>query len=151
VAIVARSRTVFARDSFGAYAAECTAAASRTAAKTAKEGAKTSRRLAPSGAKRDPRPEHATPLKRTINWRMTGGSRAEWYATSGHALHVEFGTSATVRSANVKFFWDKQGRMFLPGSNMINHPGMGAQPYLRPAYAMVAQGKMMSIAKAEFP
>lgn len=161
-AIVARSRAVFARDSFGQFAEECSAAAARTAEKTAKEGAKTSRRLAPSGEKRDTRGPHKTPLKRSIKWRMTGAARAEWYSTSGHALHVEFGTGPHPITGKLVFEWLNAGKTFYwadprynnwteEGGVTIWHPGARAQPFLRPAYAMIAQGKMMQIAKSEFP
>lgn len=164
-AVVARSRTVYARSDFGQFARECEAAATRTAAEVAREGAKMSRKLAPRGEKRDPRPGH-TPLKKSISWRMTGKAKAEWYSTSAHALHVEFGTAPHPIIGELGFEWDK-ARSFgvfywnhpaylhwnwdpVNGA-VVWHPGARAQPFLRPAYTLVAKRRAMSIAKRNFP
>lgn len=159
----ARSKAVYARSSFGEFARECEAAADRTALKTAQAGARASRQLAPVGAKRDGRPGHV-PLKKSIKSRMTGKARAEWYSVSKHALFVEFGTGPHFIIGKMSFDWSNAGTFFYwnnpkyyhynwdeTNGAVIRHPGAGAQPFLLPAYEMVARRKAMAIAKQEFP
>lgn len=161
-AVTARSKVVYTRN-FGKFARECEVAASKTADEVAKEGAKASRKMAPVGAKRDRRPGH-TPLKRSIKVRKTGKARAEWYSTSAHALHVEFGTAPHFIIGNSVFFWENKGGWFVWNNPryhhwnwdeingvVIDHPGAKAQPFLIPAYDAVAKRKAMSIAKRNFP
>lgn len=162
-AISARSKAVYTRTGFGQFARECDAAADRTAMRVAKEGAKVSRALAPVGEKRDRRPGH-TPLKRSIGSRMIGKAKAEWYSTSKHALHVEFGTSPHQIVGKMNFEWTNAGTFFYwnnprylywnwdPAMGaIVYHPGADAQPFLLPAYEIVARRKAMKIAKQEFP
>lgn len=170
--ITARATTVWKRDNFGRFAAECEKAATRTVQQTIKRGERTSRAMAPAGKARwryAGRPGYI-PLKRSIGSRMLTATSGEWYSTAPHALHVEFGTGARTQPAKAVFTWHngwfywnnpafgpkgsgKPYENWTPGAGAwIKHPGINAQPFLEPAYRrVVLGGEMMRIAKKEFP
>lgn len=96
----------------------------------AEDGAALSRAYAPTGVKADPR---TRALKDSITSSSDHDS-AHWEATARHALIIEEGTSVWPQiPGNVKFFWEREGRDWIPGKNTINHPPTQAQPYLKPA------------------
>lgn len=57
-------------------------------------------------------------------------------ATAPHALPIEKGARPHPITGWVKFYWVKEGRNWVPGENMINHPGNRSQPYLEPAFKL---------------
>lgn len=150
--------TVVARNDIGRFIRECEMAAESTVEDAIEEGARLSRAMAPAGSKPDPR---TVPLKESITTRMFGRTRGEWGSSARHALAIEKGAVPHAIPANVRFYWDKLGRMWMPpetylrvtgypGADPIQHPGNAAQPYLRPAYAQV-MANIMSIARKNYP
>jgi hypothetical protein len=82
---------------------------------------------------------------------MYGRTKGEWGSSARHALAIEHGAAPHDIPANVRFYWDKVGRMWMPpevyqrvtgfpGADPIHHPGNAAQPFLRPAYEQVMAG-----------
>lgn len=144
---VAVSNRVIARNDIGQFRRACSDAAEKTVEEAIERGAKMSRQMAPSGTKRDPR---TTKLKNSIEPHMLSRTQGEWRATARHALAIENGAVPHAITGWVNFFWAREGRDWVPGSNLINHPGNGAQPYLRPAYRIVMQ-QIMQIARSKYP
>lgn len=132
---IAVSSTVVYRDHMGRFLSAVEAGVTAAVRETIEDGAKLSKRLAPSGAKPDPRTQK---LKDSIDWYMTGSNSGVWVATARHALPIEFGAGPHLISGspNLLFWWDREGRYYTPshGVDVVNHPGNAAQPYLRPAY-----------------
>lgn len=144
---IAVSNRVVARNSIGQFIRDCDQAAEATAKELVDRGAELSRKMAPSGHKRDSR---TGKLKNSIHTRMLSRTSGEWYAEARHALAIERGAAPHEISGQVTFFWDNQGRWWNPGSNTINHPGNAPQPYLLPAYQIVAR-EAMQVAKKHYP
>jgi hypothetical protein len=140
------SNTVVMRDQFGRFRQQLIDAAEPTITELVTEGAKESIRLAPSGSKVDPRTSKLKASIRPVVFSRTSGA---WIASARHALPVEYGAGPHPITGYVLFFWDKMNRMWNPGPNMIQHPGNRAQPYLRPAYDIMA-GRAMSIVKKHY-
>lgn len=135
---IAVSSEVIYRDRTGRFLSAVEAGVTAAVRDTIADGAKLSRRLAPSGSKPDPR----TPkLKDSIDWYMTGSNSGVWVATARHALAIEYGAGPhpITGSPNLQFWWEREGREFVPGKGVdrVNHPGNAPQPYLRPAYEVV--------------
>lgn len=152
------SNRVVARNAIGQFASACSAAGTATVKEAIEEGANMSRAIAPVGIKPDPR---TVPLKESITAEMTGSTSGHWFSVARHALPTEFGGAPheIVGSPGLRFFWDREGRMFEPASvyygqpdmvTIVEHPGNPAQPFLRPAYEAV-MGKIMQIAKRNYP
>lgn len=98
-------------------------------------GADLSRTYAPAGKKDDPRTRH---LKDSITASHTA-TTAHWEAKARHSVVIEEGGEESLISGRVNFFWEKEGRDWVPGDNIIHHPPTLAKPYLRPAYNDVMQ------------
>lgn len=141
------SNRVVARNEIGRFADSCSQAAERTVHKAVERGAKLSRGFAPSGTKPDPR---TTKLKESIQPFMLSRTQGGWRAVARHALAIEKGAVAHEITGKVTFWWEGEGRWWMPGENMIQHPGNAAQPYLRPAYEIVMHD-IMAIARGEYP
>lgn len=141
------SNRVVHRNGIGQFTRDCSDAAESTVKKAIEEGAQLSRTLAPVGPKEDPRTVH---LKDSISTQMFGRTSGEWKSTARHALPIELSAVPHDITGWVSFFWEREGRMWAPGSNIIHHPGNAAQPFLRPAYQVI-MGKIMSIARSEYP
>lgn len=153
MAAVGVSNRVVVRNELGRFISDCEQAGENTAKKLVERGAKMSRELAPVGPKHDPR---TIPLAQSIRARMISRTSGVWESYARHALHQEFGTRAHTMygSPYFQFYWEAMGRMWIPGlfadQDIINHPGHGPQPFLRPAYeAVMAQA--MAVARAEYP
>lgn len=143
---VAVSNTVIARSDIGRFISLCEEAGARMMADIANDGANLSRELAPKGVKDDPRTPH---LADSIVAESTS-TAARWKATARHALAQELGSIRHPQSGWVHFFWEKEGREWEPGPNIIDHPGNPPHPYLRPAYeAMMA--RWMVYARRHYP
>lgn len=143
---MAVSNRVVARDSFGQFIAACNIAGEQMMRDMADDGAELSRRLAPKGAKDDPRTPH---LADAITAHYTA-TTAQWQATARHALAQELGSVRHPQTGWVSFFWEKEGRDWEPGPNIIDHPGNPPHPYLRPAYEAI-MGRWMEYARRYYP
>lgn len=144
---VAFTTKVFWRNDIGQFAAACERAGTETVKAAIEEGADISRMLAPKGDKIDPR---TIPLAASIQSEMTGATSGRWFATARHAAPQEFGGRPHPITGRVMFWWEKEGRPWMPGGNMIQHPGNPAHPYLMPAYEIISK-RIMEIAKAKYP
>lgn len=155
---IAVSNRVAVRNDIGQFIAACEQGAEKTVKEAVKRGERISRRLAPEGHKDDPR---TLPLKTAMFSRMVSRTQGEWGNFARHALPVEFGAGPHTIPANVSFFWEREGRMWMspaeylartgyPGADPIHHPGNPAQPYLRPAYEQV-RAQLIEIARANYP
>jgi hypothetical protein len=150
---VALSTRVFARNRIGQFTDECSAAGEATVSDMIDEGADLSRSLAPVGHKLDKRD---VPLKESIESEMLSRTSGIWYSISGHALPIETGARAhpIPGKPGLRFWWDKEGRMFLPAPHgrvtVVQHPGNAAQPFLRPAYEAI-MSRWSAIAKRYYP
>jgi hypothetical protein len=133
------SNRVIMRDSFGRFIAECKQAGPKTVKDMVQDGAKLSRQMAPVGRDHDTR---SIPIKQSINYRVAG-TTGYWFATARHALFQELGAGPhlILGSPFLQFFWEAEGRMWVPGAmgpqDVVNHPGNPPQPFLRPAYEVI--------------
>jgi len=143
---IAVSNKVIARNGFGRFIAECKLAGAETMKDIAEKGADLSRQFAPKGHKPDPRTPRIVDSIRSSSTATT----AHWEADARHALYQEKGAGPHEITGAVSFFWEKMGRMWRPGSNMIQHPGNPAHPYLRPAY-LIMMSTWMDYAKRYYP
>lgn len=135
---LAVSNRVIARDSFGQFISRLDEAGAAMMKDMAEEGAKLAIEFAPVGPKLDRRTK---PLKDSIHPEWTNNT-ARWVCTARHALSQEYGGRPHPISGYVSFFWEKEGRYWNPGANVISHPGNAAHPYLRPAYEIIMRDWM---------
>ncbi len=141
------SNRVVSRNGLGRFISRCEEAAEATARQLVEDGADLSRDLAPVGHK----PDHRTiPLAQSIESKMLSATSGVWRATARHALAIEHGSVPHEITGNVHFWWEREGRWWEPGENIIAHPGNAAQPYLRPAYEQIMR-KAMTVARAKYP
>jgi hypothetical protein len=150
---IAVSSRVVARNGIGRFIADCEQAATATVRDLITEGEGLSKGMAPVGSKPDPR---GTPIIASFFSQMLSRTSGVWGNFSPWALHQEFGTGAHVIMGNpfLSFFWDNAGRMWVPGlygePDFVNHPGHGAQPFLRPAYKAIS-ARAMAVARRHYP
>lgn len=155
---IAVSNRVVARNGIGQFIRDCEGAAERTVKKSVQRGMSLSRQFAPEGHKDDPR---TVPLRAAMFMNMLSRTSGEWGNFARHALPIEKGAVAHTIPADVHFYWERMGRMWMtpaeylrrtgfPGADPIHHPGNAAQPYLRPAYEIV-MNNIMQVAKQEYP
>lgn len=144
---VAVSNRVIARSSIGQFIGACERAATETVQEAIQDGERAAKQYAPTGHKRDPR---TVTLRDGMYSRMLSATSGEFGCVARHALPQEFGAVPHEITGRVRFWWDAMGRAWTPGPNMIQHPGNPAQPYLRPAYALV-MARVMRIAAAKYP
>lgn len=150
---VATSSQVIARDELGRFVAAVEKAGHDTVQDMVEEGAALSRGLAPVGHK----PQHSgdIAIKDSIFSKMISRTAGYWGSASAHALPQETGSKAhlIVGNPGLRFFWDKEGRMFEPAvgkPTIVNHPGNPAHPFLRPAYEIV-MARWQQIAARHYP
>lgn len=146
MARVPLTMTVNHRNRWGQFAAHYEHAGEQTVKDAIDEGARLSRSLAPVGTKPDPR---TIPLRESIEPVMTSRTRGSWIAHARHAKPIEFGARPHPITANVRFWWESAGRMWIPGIGWINHPGNSAQPFMRPAYQIIKR-RMSEIAHRNY-
>lgn len=144
---IAVSNKVVARNDTGQFITACEIGGRDTMRDIATQGAELSRQLAPVGKKPDPR----TPkLRDAISLSYTS-TTAQWRCVARHAIIIEkTGSTQHFQSGDVQFFWEKRGRMWTPGDNLISHPPTRPQPYLRPAYIMM-MARALDIARSHYP
>lgn len=101
---------------------------------------------APAGHK----PDKRTPaLKDAIRYEF-GKGYARIIVTARHALIIEYGGGPSKIPGSVSFYWDKEGRRWHPGPNIIEHPPTRSQPYMRPALDDIMR-EWHSIARRIYP
>lgn len=141
------SNQVIARNGFGRFMARTDAAVTRSIEEAIEEGADLSRGFAPTGSKHDPR---TVPLRDSISTEMLSSTAGRWRSDARHALAQERGARPHGIPGNVSFWWEAEGRWWVPGENIINHPGHGPQPFLRPAYEIIKR-RLISILRRNMP
>lgn len=155
---IAVSNQVSVRNRFGQFISACEDAAEETAKEAVQRGERLARQFAPEGHKVDLR---TIPLKQSISSKMLSRTSGVWEASARHALPQELGAGPHDIPANVSFFWEREGRMWMhpdaylrltgyPGADPIQHPGNAPQPYMRPAYEIVS-AEIMAIARKHYP
>lgn len=149
---IAVSTRVYARSDLGRFIAACKGGETAAVEELVSDGADLSRDFAP---------KDTGELAASIGWVMLSATSGAWYATARHALPQEFGGSAHVITGNpsLHFFWEEQGRMWIPASQLygqpglvdvIHHPGNPPHPYLRPAYHVI-MAKALSVLDRHMP
>lgn len=146
------STHVVARNRFGQFIRAVEQAATETVLDTATQGAAASATLAPrrTGA-----------LAGSIKPFVVSRTAAVWGSNLKYALPQETGSVAHDLPANVSFFWEREGRMWMtpdqylartgyPGNDPIQHPGNPATHYLRDGYRSI-RGRMLAIAAKHYP
>lgn len=144
---LATTPRVITRNNLGQFARDCERAAGESVKDMIEEGAELSRGFAPTGHKGDPR---TVTLKAGMYTKMLSRTQGIWGNMARHALPIETGAAPHEIPGNVSFFWEREGRMWIPGTNIINHPGNAAQPFLRPAYRIIAR-KSTDIMRRHYP
>lgn len=144
---VAVSNRVVLRNNFGQFIRDCENGTGEAIKEAVIEGAALSRQLAPVGHKADHR---TIPLKDSIEPVVVSRTQGFWQASGRQALPQELGAGPHSIPGNVRFFWEEEGKWWTPGSNVINHPGNAAQPYLRPAHRQIMR-RMLDIMKKYYP
>lgn len=153
---LATTSHVIARDSFGRFRRNIEQAAGETVRELVEEGMNISREMAPVGHKHDRR---TTPLRDSMFMVMESSTKGYWGNFARHALAVEHGSRPHIipGNPNLGFWWEKQGRMWIPAEtfygvpgmqDFVNHPGADAQPFLKPAYDVI-RDRMMSKLRAK--
>lgn len=143
---LAVSNEVILRDGWGKFIRECEDAGKQTVKDTVDQGYALSMAMAPSSGVPDPR---SVSIKQGM-YKEASGTRGRWGTTARHGLAVERGARRHPQPGNVSFFWEKEGREWQPGDNMIDHPATRAQPYLKPAYQTVMK-RVMGIMRKNYP
>ena len=149
---VAVSNRVIARNGLGQFIRECEQAAGETVLDVARQGVAASRALAPvrTGA-----------LASSIQPFLLTRTQAVWGSNLKYALPQETGARAHDLPANVSFWWEREGRMWMPpevylrrtghaGADPIKHPGNPGTHFLRDGFDSV-WGRVMSIARKHYP
>jgi len=78
-------------------------------------------------------PNKTGALAASIYMRAQGHNVAIIGSGSPYAERTELGGKSYPITGNMKFFWEKEGRMFgRPYPNKVTHPRTKARPYLRP-------------------
>lgn len=144
---VATTSRVVTQNRLGQFARDCERAAGESVKDMIEEGAQLSRDFAPTGHKGDPR---TGTLKASMFTRMLSRTQGIWGNTARHALPIETGAVPHEIPGNVLFFWEREGRMWVPGTNVINHPGNAAQPFLRPAFRII-KARSIDIMRRHYP
>lgn len=130
------SRAIMERDRFGQFISAIERAGDDLLEDYANKMSRSAKEKAPvrSGRLRD----GIMPVRLGHNeWRVV--------STAPHAMPIEKGARPHPISAYVRFFWEKQGRVWMhpdeyfnltghAGADPIMHPGNAAQPYLEPAF-----------------
>lgn len=124
----------FEQSEFDSWSKALEMAGARMVADMAEDGAKIARELAPVGVKADPR------TKRIVDSIVSYATRtsAHWGVVgTRHGMIIEKGGGPALIPGNVSFWWEKEGRRWLPGDNVIHHPPTAAKPYLQPSFDTV--------------
>lgn len=133
---VTLAMSVFMRDDSGRFAERIDRAGEELMERLSDVGADISRELAPVGQKPDPRTKK---LKDSITSSHTATS-AKWQVTARHANIIEEGSDVRPQiPGRVNFYWEAEGRRWVPGDNIIDHPPTAAQPYMHPAWETVME------------
>lgn len=155
---VAVTGRVIARNNIGRFIADCEQAAGESVNDLINEGADLSRAYAPVGHKVDLR----TPtLKAAMFTHQLSRTQGVWGNSARHALPTEFGAGPHIitGSPSLAFFWEGEGRNWIPAAvyyhhpglvDVINHPGNPAQPFLRPAFEAI-KGRALAIMRRHYP
>lgn len=109
------------RDRLGRYLASIPEKARRAIEETADGAAKIGRASAPmkTGALRGT-------IQPVIFSDFSGGVTVG----TNHWQYQNYGTSPHAITGNVRFFWEREGRRWSPGSNTISHPGNPALHFM---------------------
>jgi len=90
-------------------------------------------------------PRRSGKLYRSIRGVVLSSHSGAVAAGTDYALYQEKGTFPHLMPGNVSFFWEREGRMWVPGSNAIVHPGnlgkhfmVAALHYMKARYAAIA-------------
>lgn len=80
--------------------------------------------------------------------RSTVGSSG-WTVSVGtdHWQYTELGAVPHAITGDVSFFWEREGRMWHPGSNTINHPGTHAVHFMRSTFEAIAPRTLGNISR----
>lgn len=147
------STRVIARNNFGRFIADVEGAATATVEEAIEKGVTMSKGMAPVGSRHDSRD---IPIIDAFYTHMLGRTSGVWGNDSGHALFQELGTGPhlIIGSPFFRFFWESAGRWWIPGlfgdQDIINHPGNPPQPFMKPAYEVIAR-ELLSIAAKHYP
>ena len=150
---MAISNRVISRNRFGQFIADCEAAGQQTVDDALSEMEDAARILAPTGYKIDRR---TTPLHDSFFINKLSRTSGVLGNFARHALAIEKGARPhlIVGQPFMKFFWEEENRMWVPGlfgePDIINHPGNAAQPFMLPAYTAVMK-RVMQIARRHYP
>lgn len=143
---VALTPTVTARDEIGRFINLCEAAGVSTLDELADLGMRQARIQAPKGKKRDRR----TPKLVDSLFKLVGLNTVRWGSTARHALPQETGSVPHDIPGSVRFWWEREGRMWRPGDNTIRHPGNPATHWLSQSYEYV-MANALRVARKHYP
>lgn len=76
-------------------------------------------------------PKKTGHMASTIHYRMLDDKMGEIVVGSDHWGYQEFGTPTHDITGRVRFWWERENRMWTPGSNTITHPGNRAVHFMR--------------------
>src|SRR6476469_3972997 len=113
---IAVSNRVIARNDIGQFIAECERAATESVEEIVKDGMDLAKGFAPEGHKKDPR---TVTLRAGMYYKMLSATSGEFGCTARHALPIELSAVPHDITGNVTFWWDREGRPWLPGTNTI--------------------------------
>lgn len=149
---IAMTNEAIYRDESGQFISALETGATEAVKEAIMRGEDLSKGFAPKGKKPDPRTQS---LSDSIDSVMLSSTKGVWFATARHALPIEKGArphpiGATDAGA-LSFFWEREGRDWVtPPYQPVQHPGNRAQPYLKPAYRIIAR-ELIDICKRHMP
>jgi len=115
------SSEVIVRDNFGRFIADVEGAATRVVEDAIMEG---------EDAARDVAPERTGHLKSSFFSAVLSRTSGVFGNTADYAEFQDRGTNPHLITGNVRFFWEREGRDWIPGENFINHPGNPATHFM---------------------
>jgi hypothetical protein len=119
------SNQVIARDDLGKFIADIENAAPRLIEASLDAGVDAAKAVTPVDTGRLRNSFASRLLSRTVGIFSNSAPYARWQDEGGDP-HQQTGW--------VTFLWEKRGRMWNPGDNMINHPGNDAAHFMRTGY-----------------
>lgn len=90
-------------------------------------------------------PEKTGELKATIEPVMLSDREAALTVGTHYWKYQEYGTRPHDITGHVRFWWEKEGREWEPGANIINHPGNPGLHFMEKARAEMVREFAQSI------
>ena len=87
----------------------------------------------------------------SVHYHNLGSRRGEisWGKGAPHWRYLAYGARRHPIKGSVKFWWENRGRMWYPGTNTIDHPGIHPVPFIQESYE-AAQHELEAAMRREY-